>query len=352
MREKWKVVFQTKHWKRFGLITICVVLFCRSGPAQGLPATILAVELAHETIYIGDISDYSKLALDPNPTVPASGGTRRARTFSTVITIGDIVAVNRKPAKGTMVERTTFIALTPRPAPGEAIADTTRAGIYDFNFEFQQADGTPIGSIRSGGAGQGSPPPGAIKEIASGNHPILGGTGAFLGVRGYQGSPPGGSSNVDNARVVSFAEDPANRRLHGGGPGHHTLYLIPMFRPEIVITGGRPTVLHSDFSPVTASKPAMAGEILILRTTGLGPTRPGLEPGEQFPTESPEDVNSPVDVTVNGRLADVTRKIGWPGTSDNYRVDFRVPVGTAPGWATLQIAAAWIVGPEVRIRVR
>jgi uncharacterized protein (TIGR03437 family) len=125
-----------------------------------------------------------------------------------------------------------------------------------------------------------------------------------------------------------------------------------MFRPEIVIAGGRPTVLHSDFSPVTASKPATAGEILILRTTGLGPTRPGLEPGERFPTEPPEDVNSPVDVTVNGRLADVTQKIGWPGTSDNYRVDIRVPVGTAPGWAMLQIAAAWIVGPEARIRVK
>src|SRR5712692_7075588 len=153
MREKWnepfqlcfnrflKIVFQARHWKRFGLATTCVVLVCRSSAAQGLPATILTIELEHETIYIGDISDYSKLAMDPNPTVPASSGARRARTFSTVITIGDIVAVNGKPAKGTMVERTTFIALTPRPAPGEAIADTTRAGIYDFNFEFQQADG-------------------------------------------------------------------------------------------------------------------------------------------------------------------------------------------------------------------
>jgi hypothetical protein len=56
--------------------------------------------------------------------------------------------------------------------------------------------------------------------------------------------------------IASFSEDPANRRVRGGGAGHYTLYLIPMFRPEVLMTAGVPAVLHSgDFSLLSAAKP-------------------------------------------------------------------------------------------------
>jgi hypothetical protein len=42
----------------------------------------------------------------------------------------------------------------------------------------------------------------------------------------------------------------------------------------------------------------------------------------------------------------------YPGLSNIYRVDFRVPEGTAAGTATLGLSAAWINGPEVKIPVR
>ena len=45
-------------------------------------------------------------------------------------------------------------------------------------------------------------------------------------------------------------------------------------------------------------------------------------------------------------------KIGWPGTYDLYRVDVRVPSGVTPGITTLQLTAAWITGPEVRIPIQ
>ena len=38
-----------------------------------------------------------------------------------------------------------------------------------------------------------------------------------------------------------------------------------------------------------------------------------------------QDVNSPLDVIVNGKAAEVVNKIGWPDASDTYSVDFRVP---------------------------
>ena len=57
-----------------------------------------------------------------------------------------------------------------------------------------------------------------------------------------------------------------------------------MFRPEVVTDGGRPAIVHSsDFSLVTAHKPALPGEVLTLFASGLGPTRPGVEPGSRSP---------------------------------------------------------------------
>ena len=84
-------------------------------------------------------------------------------------------------------------------------------------------------------------------------------------------------------RNASVREDPAQRRINGGGKGVAFLHLIPMSRPEIVATASGPAVFHADFSPVTTVKPAKVGEVLIMRATGLGPTRPGIDPGQPFP---------------------------------------------------------------------
>ena len=126
-----------------------------------------------------------------------------------------------------------------------------------------------------------------------------------------------------------------------------------MSRPEIVSTASGPAVAHSsDFSLVTAAKPARLGEILSLLATGLGPTRPGVDPGKPFPTNPLAAVNSPVEVTVNGKPAEVLAAVGYPGTVDSYQVNFRIPTDTARGSATIQLSAAWIAGPEVRIAVQ
>ena len=117
-------------------------------------------------------------------------------------------------------------------------------------------------------------------------------------------------------------------------------------------TASGPAVFHSDLSPVTAAKPARSGEVLIAQATGLGPTVPGVDPGQPFPTDAILQVNSPVAVTVNGRDAELVNGIGWPGLVDTYRVDFRVPEGTAAGTASVQLSAAWIAGTAVRIAVQ
>jgi uncharacterized protein (TIGR03437 family) len=153
-------------------------------------------------------------------------------------------------------------------------------------------------------------------------------------------------------RPTSMEEDPANRRTYGGGRGRFVVHLIPLSWPEIVITAAGPSVFHSDFSPVTSARPARAGETLIVTTKGLGPTRPGLVPGTAFPESPLQEVNSPVDVAVNGKPAEVMTKIGWPGTTDTYRLDIRVPDGVGAGMATLQVTAGFIRGSEAKIPVQ
>jgi hypothetical protein len=202
------------------------------------------------------------------------------------------------------------------------------------------------------GLASGSPtPPGP--PAAARNDAIVGGTGAFFGARGQEGQRNALLTGAIPERATSITEDPSKRRQNGGGHILYALYLIPMERPEIAISTNGPAVTHaSDFSMVTASKPATAGEILSLFATGLGPTRASLTPGQPFPSSPLALVNSPIDVTVNGKSAEVLAAVGYPGSVDGYQVNFRVPPGISPGAATIQITTAWIPGAPVSITVK
>ncbi len=153
-----------------------------------------------------------------------------------------------------------------------------------------------------------------------------------------------------------MAEDPANRRVHGGSHRRDIIHLIPASWPEVTNLATGPAIYHAeDFSLVGSQKPARAGEQLIMSVSGLGPTRPGSDIGEPFPPYgdgTKYEVSSPVEVTVNGQQSRVVNKIGWPEATNLYRVDFVVPDGTAPGMASIQVSASWITGPEVKIPVR
>jgi uncharacterized protein (TIGR03437 family) len=150
-----------------------------------------------------------------------------------------------------------------------------------------------------------------------------------------------------------MAEDPVNRRTNGGGSFPFIIHLIPMSAPQIVATPGGPAVTHSiDFSLVSASKPAAAGEILSLFATGLGPTIPSVDFGKPFPSSPAVPVNSPVTVTVNGKPTEVLAATGYPGSVDGYQVNFRMPPDAAKGSAIIQVSATWITSASVSIAVQ
>ena len=329
------------------MTVLFIAAYCSLAQGQATPPTILVINVANQVQYREDVSDPSKYAT--NPKVTPSAGLNK--NFAVVTLLGDIVAVNGQPAKGTYVGRTRAIKASPDPNPGGAIADITREAIREVIFEILKSDGTPVGTIVGLGFSGGPAPPGAPLAQTAGNWAIVGGTGAFLGARGELGGAQ--ISGTPGARAASMAEDPANRRVNGGGKQPFVLQVIPMSVPQIVVTRAGPAVTHSkDLSLVTASKPAAAGEILSLSATGLGPTRPGVDPCKPFPATPPAVVNSPVDVKVNGKSAEVLAAVGYPGAVDGYQVNFRVPSDAAKGTATVQISAAWIAGPEVKMVIQ
>src|SRR5260370_19683414 len=104
-----------------------------------------------------------------------------------------------------------------------------------------------------------------------------------------------------------------------------------MRTPEVVLTGTGPAIVHpSDFSLVTAAKPAHPGELLTLFASGLGPTRPGVDPGQVFTASPAQLASSPIDVLVNGNAGEVLYAGGYPNTEDSFQANFPIPNDTAP----------------------
>jgi uncharacterized protein (TIGR03437 family) len=92
--------------------------------------------------------------------------------------------------------------------------------------------------------------------------------------------------------------------------------------------------------------------VLIAIAKGLGPTRPGVNPGDPFPSDPFAVVTSPVQVLVDGRASPAINQVGYPGTTDTYHVGFRMPDTTGVGMVSIQVSAAWMKGTVVRIPVR
>jgi hypothetical protein len=321
--------------KRIGrnvAMTAFAAAYCLSFGQTGEQPVTLIVEIDNAVLYRDNTTDIARIAKVPTPTTSVN------ISFRPGINVADIVAVNGKPARGTFSN--TFVAMPYRanPAAGQPIADANGTATFYCTWHVMAPDGTYVGTLHDSGGGP------------SREHAVVGGTGAFLGVAGVHRD----GEQISPWRFASTEEDPANRRAHGGGRSRYVFYLYPRLRPTVDLSPAGPSVLHSDFSPVTGSSPARAGEVLIVAARHLGPTQPDLlPPGTRpFKADPFEVVNSPVEVTVNGQDAEVINKIGWPGTSDLYRVDFRVPSGLAPGMASIQLTAAWIPGPEVKIPVQ
>ena len=284
----------------------------------------------------------------------ATATTATPRQFSSFTHICDIAQVNGQAVTGVMQGQNQSFSLSPNAVPGSG------AGIADFAgpgkmativISIANANGNTVGDIYLvvAGAGVGGGPAPGLQPGVFGHGMILGGTGAFIGARGQWGANP--ALSVLALPNASVTEDTAIRRTRGGtlGKYHLVLQLIPNEYPAVITTANGIAVFHGDFSPVTALKPATAGETLIVAANGLGAVVGGSI-GQQFPAEPLRSVVGPVGVILNGKPVPSINAIGWPGTNNTYRVDFQVPAGTQ-GPSSLQISSSWISGPPVTISI-
>ena len=316
-------------------------MFGSIASAQTPAATILTVEMENVVQYQENYANQQKNGTSPVMEAPISPA-----TFSPGYFIADIVTINGTKSKGTTVARNLFVNLNTNPTGSQAVADINRFQPMEILLEIQQADGTSVGTIVLTGITGGAPPLGAPKSAPTGNFAVIGGTGAFLGARGQA------ATIMNTQRATSTYENPINRRTFPAGLWKLAIQLIPLTTPEVVSTPAGPVIVHSDYSLVPAAKPARAGEVLTLFASGLGPTRPGVDPGQPFTDSPAQIVTSPISVLVNGEAGAVLYSGGYPNSVDNFQVNFRVPADVASGLASVQLSAAWVVGGAVKIPVQ
>jgi uncharacterized protein (TIGR03437 family) len=322
------------------------LIFTAALAAQNPTLVTLEVDVTNGIGYEQDVFEYVKYGTDPNP-IPRQAP---SRGFGSFIQIYDVVAVNSRPVKGNLVFRSTRLGLTPNAQPGQnpatAIADIERGTIGQWHMEILQVNGTAIGTFMAVGFPNGAPPPGAPTMASTHNMAIVGGTGAFLGARGYLGmaAQPFSVPNSGVFRVLSYQSDPANRRTLNGGTFGVVVQFASLLQPVVR------EVLHLDFTPVTVAKPARKGETLMMRASGLGPVR-GAVLDKPFPVDPLAVVNSPLDVTVAGKVSLLSNQIGWPGQVDIYRIDFSVPDSVPSGQAVVRLTSAWVPAAEVQIPI-
>ena len=158
----------TRTWKTIIAAALCALAY-RHGWAQAPEFAVLDVEWENSVAYFDDVADASRLVTSPGPVATTF------RNFMQLLVIADIVSVNGKPARGSLIFATRLIQALPNPSPGQAIGDLGRFSMGDLHMEILQSDGTPIGSIMSSGFGGGPAPPGLPAGVS--NFAVVGGSG-------------------------------------------------------------------------------------------------------------------------------------------------------------------------------
>src|SRR5579883_3146427 len=98
--------------------------------------SVMTIETDNVVTYVGNVTDPSQLALATNPVTPLT-----TRAFTESITVGDVVSINERPAKGLWQARALSMGYSPTAAAGSAIADSNEGGPGECKWAILTADG-------------------------------------------------------------------------------------------------------------------------------------------------------------------------------------------------------------------
>lgn len=123
-------------------------------------------------------------------------------------------------------------------------------------------------------------------------------------------------------------QDVAVTVVSGGVLGNSIRRDLGQSRPVIF------AVMHEDGSAVTGDRPAAAGEVLVVRCTGLGDVAGAIASGKASPAAPPIRTQELPVVTIGGAAAQVLWSGLAPGFVGVYQVRLRTPAGLPDGTAT------------------
>jgi uncharacterized protein (TIGR03437 family) len=137
---------------------------------------------------------------------------------------------------------------------------------------------------------------------------------------------------------------------NGGGPGPAFSVTIAAAAPAIFFSPVPAILKNSNYSLVTSTNQAKAGDVLLVFATGLGQTTPALTTGALVP-DAQVDSTRPVTATIGGAPATVTYSIASPGFTGLYQVAVAVPSGVH-GNVPLQLQMGTAASNTVTIPVQ
>ena len=140
--------------------------------------------------------------------------------------------------------------------------------------------------------------------------------------------------------VVGTPSQPVTVQLVAAAPGLFT-----------TTTDGKGTVvsLHADNSPVTASNPAHAGEVVVIFCTGLGAVDQALTSGS---AAAGGNTTTLATAKIGGVAASVQYSGVTPGSVGLYQVNAVIPPGTPAGDASVVISIGSAASNQVTIPIR
>jgi uncharacterized protein (TIGR03437 family) len=108
---------------------------------------------------------------------------------------------------------------------------------------------------------------------------------------------------------------------------------------------------NADYSLVSATNPAHAGDALLIFAAGLGQTNPPIASGALVPSGTLAQTAATVTVTIGGKPAPVVYSIASPGFAGLYQVAVTVPTGLS-GAVSLTMQESNAISNTVTITVK